>query len=206
LTIGEMAMLFNAERKINVDLTVVRMEGWRRHWFYDRTGMTWVNPSPNMRSLTQALLYPGIGLLETTNVSVGRGTDQPFEWIGAPWLDGRALAAALAKHRLSGVRFVPTIRTPASSTHANKPCDGIQIIVDDWASFEPLQTGLTIAVELRRLFPMAWEVDRYGRLLGHKATLDALKSGESVDAIAKSWQADLNSFAAVRAKYLLYPD
>jgi uncharacterized protein YbbC (DUF1343 family) len=112
----------------------------------------------------------------------------------------------LAKHRLSGVRFVPTIRTPASSTHANKPCDGIQIIVDDWASFEPLQTGLTIAVELRRLFPMAWEVDRYGRLLGHKATLDALKSGESVDAIAKSWQADLNSFAAVRAKYLLYPD
>src|SRR4029078_7981145 len=117
LTVGELARLFNDERKLAGDLAVGKVEGWRRADFYDQTLLPWVNPSPNMRSLTQAFLYPGIGLLETTNVSVGRGTDPPFEWVCAPWLDGRKLAAALAERRLPGVRFVPVTRTPTSSVH-----------------------------------------------------------------------------------------
>jgi uncharacterized protein YbbC (DUF1343 family) len=204
LTVGELARLFKDERHIDVDLDVVKCEGWHRTDFYDKTGLPWVNPSPNMRSLTQALLYPGIGLLETTNISVGRGTDQPFEWIGAPWLDGPRLAAALAERHVPGVRFVPVSRTPASSTHAKKDCGGIQIIVDDWATFEPVRTGLTIAVELRRLFPNDWKIDRYNRLLGHAATFAGLKAGASAEELERGWQTDLDAFKARRQKYLLY--
>jgi uncharacterized protein YbbC (DUF1343 family) len=204
LTVGELARLFKDERKIDVDLDVVKCEGWHRADFYDKTRLPWVNPSPNMRSLTQALLYPGIGLLETTNVSVGRGTDQPFEWIGAPWLDGPRLAAALTERRLPGVRFVPVSRTPASSTHAKKECGGIQIIVDDWAAFEPVHTGLTIAVELHRLYPTEWHMDRYNRLLGHAATYEGLKAGKSAEELERGWQADLEAFKLRRQKYLLY--
>ncbi len=204
LTVGELARLFKDERHLDVELEVVKCEGWHRADFYDKTLLPWVNPSPNMRSLTQALLYPGIGLLETTNVSVGRGTDQPFEWIGAPWLDGRRLAAALAERRLPGVRFVPVSRTPSSSTHAKKECGGVQIIVDDWAAFEPVHTGLTIAVELRRLYPTDWAVDRYNRLLVHRATFEGLKAGKSAEELERGWQAELDAFKARRQKYLLY--
>ena len=108
MTVGELARLFNAERKLGADLEVVRMEGWQRSDFYDSTGLPWINPSPNLRSLTEALLYPGIGLLETTNVSVGRGTDRPFEWVGAPWIDGRKLAAALAEENLPVFALFPS--------------------------------------------------------------------------------------------------
>src|SRR4029077_16305823 len=153
LTVGELARLFNAERKIGADLEVVRLEGWRRGDFYDRTGLAWVNPSPNLRSLTEALLYPGIGLLETTNVSVGRGTDRPFEWVGAPWIDGRKLAAAMNKEGLPGVRFVPLRLTPNAGVHKGKECDGVQLFVDDWERFQPVRTGLALASALRRLFP-----------------------------------------------------
>jgi uncharacterized protein YbbC (DUF1343 family)/CubicO group peptidase (beta-lactamase class C family) len=204
LTVGELARMFKDERKFDVELEVVQVEGWRRTDFYDKTLLPWLNPSPNMRSLTQALLYPGIGLLETTNVSVGRGTDQPFEWIGAPWLDGRKLAAVLVERNLPGVRFVPVARTPASSTHAKKECGGVQIIVDDWATFEPVRTGLTIAVELHRLFPKDWNVDRYKTLLVNAATLEGLKAGKSADDLEKDWQPALDEFKARRQKYLLY--
>src|SRR5262249_26202983 len=179
LTIGELALLFNRERAINADLEVIRLEGWRRGDTYDRTGLLWVNPSPNMRSLTAALLYPGIGLLETTNLSVGRGTDRPFELIGAPWLDGRRLAEALAQSRLQGVRFVPTRLTPSGSVHAGKECGGVQIIVDDWQRFAPLETGLAIACQLKRLYPADWQSKRYLVLLAHPPTFEALERGDS---------------------------
>jgi uncharacterized protein YbbC (DUF1343 family)/CubicO group peptidase (beta-lactamase class C family) len=204
LTVGELARLFKDERHIDVDLDVVRCEGWHRADFYDKTLLPWVDPSPNMRSLTQALLYPGTGLLETTNVSVGRGTDQPFEWFGAPWIDGPRLAAALADRRLAGVRFVPVSRTPVSSTHAKKDCGGVQVIVDDWDTFEPVRTGITIAVELHRLYPNEWMIDRYNRLLGHAATFEGIKAGKSADELEHGWQADLDAFKARRRKYLLY--
>jgi uncharacterized protein YbbC (DUF1343 family) len=206
LTVGELARLFNDERKIGADLEVVAMEGWRREDFYDRTGLTWVNPSPNLRGLTAAFLYPGIGLLETTNLSVGRGTDRPFEWIGAPWLDGPKLAAALNSAGLSGVRFVPVNLTPSSSVHAKKPCGGVQIIVDDWTRFNPLRTGLTVALSLRDLFPEQWETKNYDRLLVHKATYEAFKAGTPVAELERSWAADVKAFRARRAPHLLYPE
>ncbi len=204
MTFGELAGLFNRERKIHADLEVIRMVGWHRADLYDRTGLNWINPSPNMRSLAAALLYPGIGLLETTNLSVGRGTDRPFEMIGAPWLDGRRLAEALAGAGLAGVRFVPTRFTPASSTFAGKECGGVQIYLDDWQRFSPLDTGLTVAYQLHRLYPKEWQVQRYGRLLGHPATLEALQRGESPAQIRQLWKPGLEAFLATRKGFLLY--
>ncbi|HJZ90112.1 MAG TPA: exo-beta-N-acetylmuramidase NamZ domain-containing protein [Gemmataceae bacterium] len=206
MTVGELAKLFVAERKLNVELEVVKCEGWKRGDFFDRTGLTWVNPSPNMRNLTAALLYPGIGPLETTNLSVGRGTKRPFEWIGAPWLDGPKLAGALNAAGLSGVRFVSVNLTPASSVHAKKPCGGVQIIVDDWNRFNPLRTGLTVAATLRDLFPDHWEMKNYDRLLVHKASYDAFKAGKPVAEIEKAWAGDLKAFRARRSPHLLYPE
>jgi uncharacterized protein YbbC (DUF1343 family) len=206
LTVGELARLFNAERKIGADLEVVRMEGWRRGDLYDRTNLDWVNPSPNLRSLTEALLYPGIGLLETTNVSVGRGTDRPFEWVGAPWLDGRRLAAELRGEGLPGVRFVPLRLTPAASVHQGKECGGVQLIVDDWATFRPVDTGLAVACALRRLYPDAWDVDKFDRLLGHKATWEAVKRGVPWRELQRGWQPDLERFRERRRPYLLYAE
>jgi uncharacterized protein YbbC (DUF1343 family)/CubicO group peptidase (beta-lactamase class C family) len=206
MTIGELARLYNAERKIGADLDVVPLQNWRRDAFYDRTNLAWVNPSPNLRSLTEAFLYPGIGLLETTNVSVGRGTDRPFEWVGAPWLDGRRLAAALTAERLPGVRFVPLRLTPTASVHKGQDCGGVQLIVDDWARFQPVRTGLAIACALRRLYPDAWQIDRYDRLLAHKATWEGVRRGADWRDLEQAWQADLDAFRNVRRRYLLYPE
>jgi uncharacterized protein YbbC (DUF1343 family)/CubicO group peptidase (beta-lactamase class C family) len=206
LTVGELARLYNAERHLGADLEVVRLEGWRRGDFYDRTNLAWVNPSPNLRSLTQELLYPGVGLLETTNVSVGRGTDQPFEWVGAPWIDGRRLAAALREEGLPGVRFVPLRLTPTYSVHRGKECGGVQLIVDDWSAFRPVRTGLALACTLRRLYPDAWQPDRFDELLAHKATWEGVKRGVPWQELARGWQADLERFRERRRPYLLYPE
>lgn len=205
LTVGELARLFNAERKLNADLHVIALEGWRRSDFWDQTGLVWVNPSPNMRSLTQALLYPGIGLLETTNVSVGRGTDTPFEVIGAPWLDGRRLALALDRVGLSGVRFVPIRFTPASSKHAGQRCGGVNIIITDRAGFDPLVTGLTIACQLRALYPKEWDVEGYGRLLGNAAVLAAIRAHKPAPQLLPLYAAGLEQFRERRRAFLLYP-
>jgi uncharacterized protein YbbC (DUF1343 family)/CubicO group peptidase (beta-lactamase class C family) len=206
LTVGELAKLFVAEKKLDVELEVVKIENWRRGDLFDRTGLAWVNPSPNLRSLTQALLYPGVGLLETTNLSVGRGTDRPFEWVGAPWLDGPKLAAALNRRGLPGVRFVPVMLTPTASVHKEKSCSGVQIIIDDWRRFQPLRTGLTLAVELRTLFPDEWDMKNYDRLLGHRATFAAVRDGKPAAEIEKLWQPGLRAFAERRKKCLLYDE
>jgi uncharacterized protein YbbC (DUF1343 family)/CubicO group peptidase (beta-lactamase class C family) len=204
MTLGELALLFNKERNIGAELEVVRMEGWRREELYDRTALEWVNPSPNMRSLTAALLYPGVGLLETTNVSVGRGTDRPFEQFGAPWIDGRALARALNDAGLRGVRFVPVRFTPASSTQAKKECGGVQVFIDDWSRFESLPVGFTIAAALRRLYPKDWQVKGYNRLLGNDEVFAALQKGEAAEKLLERGAAERRAFRKVRAKYLLY--
>jgi uncharacterized protein YbbC (DUF1343 family) len=159
-----------------------------------------------MRGLTAALLYPGIGLLETTNVSVGRGTERPFEWVGAPWIDGSKLAGSLNAAGLSGVRFVPVNLTPASSVHAKKPCGGVQIIIDDWSRLDPLRTGLTVAAKLRDLFPEQWQTERFDRLLVHKATYEAFKAGKPVDDLMRAWSSDLQAFRDRRKAFLLYPE
>jgi uncharacterized protein YbbC (DUF1343 family)/CubicO group peptidase (beta-lactamase class C family) len=204
MTLGELALFYNRERQINADLEVIRIEGWNRADLFDRTDLIWVNPSPNMRTLAAALLYPGVGLLETTNISVGRGTDRPFELFGAPWLDGRRLAEALAGSHLPGVRFVATRFTPKSSTHAGKECGGVQIFIDDWRQFQSLPVGITIAYHLHKLYPEQWQIKGYNRLLANSPTLEALERGDSPEQIMKLWQADLERFQEVRKKYLLY--
>lgn len=204
MTIGELAMLFNRERNINADLQVIKMEGWRRASYYDDASLAWVNPSPNMRSLTEALLYPGIGLLETTNLSVGRGTDTPFEVIGAPWVDALKLAEALNRAGLGGVRFVPIRFTPRASKFSGEECGGVNIIITDRGSFRPVATGLEIAYHLNRLHPGAWKVEDYNRLLANRAVLAALKAGKTPAEVAGVWQPGLAEFARVRQKYLIY--
>ncbi|HEV2829532.1 MAG TPA: exo-beta-N-acetylmuramidase NamZ domain-containing protein [Pyrinomonadaceae bacterium] len=204
MTIGELAKLFNQERNIGCDLKVVEMEGWRRRMWLDETNLVWVNPSPNMRSLTEATLYPGIGLLETTNVSVGRGTDTPFEVVGAPWIDGQQLAAYLNSLRIFGVRFVPIRFTPAASVFKGEECGGVNVIITDRARFRPVTTGLEMAVALRKLYPAQWKVDSYLRLLANADTLERLKRGESVNDIMRSWVAPLGDFNTRRARVLIY--
>jgi uncharacterized protein YbbC (DUF1343 family)/CubicO group peptidase (beta-lactamase class C family) len=203
LTIGELGQLYNDERHLNADLRVIKMEGWRRAMWFDSTGLVWINPSPNMRSLTEAALYPGIGLLETTNLSVGRGTDTPFELLGAPWLDGQRLASYLNAKRIAGARFIPIRFTPKSSVFKNEECGGINVLITDRAQFQAVQTGLQIAVALHVLFP-EWKVDSYARLLVSADTLDRLKRGESVDEIVRSLAPGIDSFRETRRKYLLY--
>jgi len=204
MTIGELAQLFDQERQIGCDLRVIKMDGWQRPMWFDETNLTWVNPSPNMRSLTEATLYPGIGLLETTNVSVGRGTDTPFEVIGAPWIDGQQLAAYLNSRRIPGVRFIPVRFTPRSSVFKDEECGGINIIITERARFRPVANGLEIAGALNRLFIAEWKIDGYLRLLVNADTLARLKRGESVDEIVRSWATPLDNFRRTRAKYLLY--
>jgi uncharacterized protein YbbC (DUF1343 family)/CubicO group peptidase (beta-lactamase class C family) len=204
LTLGELAQLYNGERHIGVDLEVIRCEGWQRDQHFDATGLTWINPSPNMRSLRQAELYPGIGLLETTNLSVGRGTDTPFEVIGAPWLDARRLATGLAAERLEGVVFVPVRFIPNASVHANKECAGVQIIVTDRARFRAVRTGLAIARQLRILHEMDWQIARFPVLLANERVFEAVKAGRSLDEIESEYREDLGQFERTRMKFLLY--
>ena len=179
MTIGELARLYNEERHLNADVRVIQMENWRRSMWFDATGLTWINPSPNMRSLTEATLYPGIGLLETTNLSVGRGTDTPFEIIGAPWLDGQRLASYLNARRLPGVRFVPVSFKPNASVFKNEECRGINIVIVDRGRFQPLVTGIEVAVALHSLFATDWKVDSYLRLLVNSDSLERLKRGRN---------------------------
>ncbi len=204
MTVGELAQLFNVERGIKADLQVVKVENWRREQWFDETGLVWINPSPNMRSLTEATLYPGIGLLEVTNVSVGRGTDTPFEVIGAPWIDGRKLAAALNSARLPGVRFVPISFTPRLSVHKDVNCGGINIIITDRAQFEPITTGLEIAAQLLKLYPKEFEAHKFNRLLVNQKVFDAFKQGSEGKALRQVWETELAAFRAIRRKYLLY--
>lgn len=204
LTIGELGQMMNADRKIGADLRVVKMENWSRSMWFDETGQTWVNPSPNMRSLTQATLYPGIGLLETTNLSVGRGTDTPFEVIGAPWLDGQRLAKHLNERGLRGVRFVPVRFKPKASVFKDEDLGGVNIVITDRSQFKSVRTGIEIAAALRKLYPTEWNVERYGRLLVNGEILAAVTRGDSPEAIERSWQMGITDFNRRRASYLLY--
>lgn len=204
MTVGELARLFKGEYGVDCELTVVPVEGWRRSMWWDETGLMWVNPSPNMRNLTQAVLYPAIGMIEFSNVSVGRGTDQPFEFLGAPWVDGRQLAAALNNAALPGLRFVPITFMPESSRFKNERCEGVYILVTDRERIEPVRSGLTIAWHLRRLFGGAFQVDRVNRLLMSDRLLTALKETDDPDRLPELWAEDVESFEAVRRAYLLY--
>ena len=204
MTIGELAVLFNAERKIGADLTVVKMSGYVRDLWYDETGLPWVNPSPNLRSVTEAALYPGIGLLETTNVSVGRGTDVPFEQFGAPWMDGPRVAATLNVRGIPGVRFTPVRFTPSSSVFRGESCSGVRITLVDRDALNAVALGFHVATALRGLHPKEWKADRFDRLLVNAAALARFTRGDTAGEITGAWAAGAMEFEATREKYLLY--
>jgi uncharacterized protein YbbC (DUF1343 family)/CubicO group peptidase (beta-lactamase class C family) len=204
LTMGEMARLLNDEKKIGVDLTVVRTENWRRDFWYDETGLAWVNPSPNMRNLNQATLYPGVGSVEYSNISVGRGTDQPFEQLGAPWIDGPRLAAALNARRLPGIRFYPVTFTPSSSKYANQACQGVFMVVTNRALLSPTRVGLEIAGALFTLFGDRYELANTDLLVGSRDSLERVRRGEDPAVVAARWSDDEARWRRLRSKYLLY--
>jgi uncharacterized protein YbbC (DUF1343 family)/CubicO group peptidase (beta-lactamase class C family) len=204
LTMGELAKLFNAENRIGCDLTVVEMTGWKRDQWFDETALRWVNPSPNMRNQIQATLYPGIGAIEGTNISVGRGTDTPFEQVGAPWIDGARLAAELNARRMPGVSFYPLTFTPSSSKYQGELCQGIFIVVLDRAALRPVRVGIEIASALYRLYPSQYKVEAGLTLIGSRDTLARLRSGEDPASIAASWSADQARWRLLRAPYLIY--
>lgn len=204
MTVGELARMFAKENKLAADLEVVEVANWRRGQYWDATGLVWTNPSPNMRSLTQAVLYPGVGLLETTNVSVGRGTDTPFEVIGAPWIDAVKLAQHLNAQNLPGTAFVPIRFTPDASKFEGEACQGVNIIITDRAEFRSLPVGFALALALRELFPDDWEMDRYNRLLGSDKVLAAIKNGESLTAVEETYAHELGEFESRRQEFLIY--
>ena len=206
MTIGELALMFKAELQLDIDLEIIPMEGWSRADYFDTTGLKWINPSPNMRSLTEAILYPGIGLLETTNLSVGRGTDTPFELFGAPWLDGKRFARELNRLNLPGVEFKAIQFTPDSSKFAGELCEGISILITDRERFESVRTGIEIALQLRRLYPQDWEIDAYDRLLVNQAVLTAIRLGRPFAEIESVYHAGLTEFMQRRSQYLIYHD
>ncbi|MGI8493895.1 MAG: exo-beta-N-acetylmuramidase NamZ domain-containing protein, partial [Pyrinomonadaceae bacterium] len=204
MTIGELAQMMNAEKKIGADLRVVKMENWTRPMWFDQTMQTWTNPSPNVRSLTEATFYPGIGLLETTNLSVGRGTDTPFEVVGAPYIDGQKLAAFLNAKNLPGVRFVPIKFKPNASVFAGATLGGINIIITNRAGFKSVQTGIEIASALRALYPNDWKMENYNRLLANSEIYEKIMHGDAPDEIEKTLRKNLSEFMARRASFLLY--
>ncbi|MDE2658302.1 MAG: DUF1343 domain-containing protein [Verrucomicrobiota bacterium] len=203
MTAGELARMINAERDLGVELQIVKIEGWKRSQWFDATGQPWTNPSPNMRNLTQALLYPGVGLLETA-MSVGRGTDTPFEVIGAPYIDDVKLANRLNALGQAGVRFVPIRFTPSASIHADEPCGGVNIIITDRRNLRAVPLGIDIARVLHELYPKKFPLAKVGRLLCHPPTLEALGQGKTLAQIEALWKTDLANFTPRRAKHLLY--
>jgi uncharacterized protein YbbC (DUF1343 family)/CubicO group peptidase (beta-lactamase class C family) len=205
MTVGELARLFNAERKLNASLEVIRVEGWNPGQWMDQTGLPWINPSPNMRSLTEATLYPGVGLLEFCAVSVGRGTGTPFEVLGAPYIDDLALAAELNRSGLPGVRFLPIRFTPTASVFAGKECGGVQILLTDRTQFRAADLGVLLATTLQRKYPDQLQVDRMQRLLMSPLVLEAIKAGCSLGDIRVLWNAPVTQFESRRREHLLYP-
>lgn len=203
MTMGELARLLNTEREIGADLRVATMAGWQRDLWQDQTGQRWVNPSPNIRDLTAAALYPAIGLLEGTNVSVGRGTAEPFHIVGAPWIDGRALADRLEALQLpsmkyEAVEFAPNDRR---QPYAGQTCNGIRVLVEERADTVPTALAVELIRALRSMYPKQWEFRKLDALLARPDLLDAIE--DQAEELESLWQPD-PEFFEVRAKYLLY--
>lgn len=204
MTVGELAKLYRSERKIEADLIVVPCEGWRRADLFDRTGLVWVDPSPNIRSLTEAFLYPGVCWFEATEMAHGRGTDTPFEKIGAPWIEPSRFALELNRLRLPGVRFVPIRFRPTARQHAGRECGGVHILLKDWSAADPIDIALGLAVTLQKMYPGRWGDEGFLKLVADRATRRAILEGKSIPEIKSLWSGELESFREVRRKYLIY--
>lgn len=204
MTVGELAALFNAEYRIGADLRVVKMEGYDRGSWFDETGLAWINPSPNLRSLTQAALYPGVALAEGANVSVGRGTETPFEILGAPWIDGKSLARRLNERQITGVRFSPVDFKPVTDIYKKRLCRGVKVSLTDRHLLDSPLLGIEILSALYRLHPKDFAIDDTLGLVGDRSILAAIKEGQDPRSIAHSWQGPLDSFVLLRSRFLLY--
>jgi uncharacterized protein YbbC (DUF1343 family) len=204
MTMGELARMFNAENKIGADLHVISMKHWRRSETYDETGLRWIGPSPNLRTLKAAFFYPGIEILQEGGVSVGRGTDTPFEIVGAPWIRGADLAADLNRREIPGVTFSTTIFTPNEGLYNGQYCQGVSIAISDRESLRSIRVGLEIADALHRMYPKEFHLEKIILLLGSRATIEALARRDAPAEIIRRWAPELEKFRAVREKYLLY--
>jgi uncharacterized protein YbbC (DUF1343 family) len=204
MTVGELAKLFAAERAPTANLEVIACDGWKREMWFDETAVPWTNPSPNMRSLQAALLYPGVGLLEFCNESVGRGTDRPFEIFGAPYIDDAKFATAIAAANLPGLRVIPVRFTPNASVFKGQECKGVQFIVTDRQSFAPVDLGIVLATTLHAFYPRELKIEKLSRLLAEPATLDAIRAGKSLPEIKALWAPARERFATLRDRCLLY--
>jgi uncharacterized protein YbbC (DUF1343 family) len=204
MTLGEMAQMFNAEKKIGCDLHVIRMQNWQRRFWFSHTGLPWVNPSPNLRSPEAGLLYPGLEILQAGGVSVGRGTNRPFKLLGSPWIRGEEFAAYLNRRAIPGVRFEPEKFTPDSGLYKGELCDGAKVVLTDRDSLQSLRMGIEIASALEKLYPDKFEAIKTLDLLGNAGTARQLAAGADPETIVASWNKDLEAFRKVRAKYLLY--
>ena len=204
LTIGELAQFFNAENHINCDLHVVAMKNWHRNYFFESTGARWIPPSPNLRTLKGAVLYPGIEILQNAGVSVGRGTEAPFEEFGAPWIDGQAVAAALDSRHLAGVTFKNQPFIPVGGLYSGQRCGGVGMRITDRQAVRAMRVGLEIAAILKKFYPDRFDPEKLLLLVGNAETIRQLQAGLAADQIVASWSPDLANFEAARRKYFLY--
>lgn len=206
MTMGELARFYNMELNINADLYIFGLHDWKRAMWFDETGLPWVPPSPNMPRLSTAMVYPGMCLFEGTNLSIGRGTSLPFETIGAPWIDGKALADALTALKLDGVNFQSIEFTPSVDKYADQKCFGVQLQVTDRRTFRPVTAALHLLRTMREMYPtrFEWNVASFNRLMGDASVMEKIDRGESVSAIMQSWQSELDLFLHIRNKYLMY--
>ena len=204
MTVGELARMFNVEKRIGAKLHVIKMHGYERTDWYDESGLLWVSPSPNLRTLTEAILYPGVGMVEGANMSVGRGTGTPFELLGAPWINGEELASYLNNRNIQGIQFMPVEFTPNSSLFKNQLCRGIRIVLLDRKVLDSPALGIEIASALHRLYPGNFQIDKTLGLIGSREVLQAIKNGQDPISIVQNWQGALEDFCKVRSKYLLY--
>ena len=207
MTMGELAQYFNGEEKLGADLTVIKMEGWKRQLWWDGTGLPWVNPSPNIRSLTQNLVYLGTGLLEGTNVNVKGPVEQPFVRFGAPWIVSTDLARYLNNRQIPGLTFMAISYVPSGEEHypyRGQRVEGVEVIVTDRTQVDAPQLGIETVSALWKLYPTHFDIDRVDRLLLNKTVLEQIKKGADPHDIAASWQPELNAYKARRIKYLIY--
>jgi uncharacterized protein YbbC (DUF1343 family) len=204
LTLGELARLINAEQKLGADLKVVAMQGYQRDYWYDQTSLDWVPPSPNLRTLAQTALYPGVALVEGANVSVGRGTEHPFEWVGAPWIDAAVLVRELRARKLPGVSVAPVDFTPSDSVYKNQVCHGVRFTITDRSALQAAQLGIELTGALQRLYGTRFELDKTVGMIGSRAVVQALREGIDARKINGIWLPQTQAFAQRSKAWRLY--
>ena len=205
MTPGELALLFKADEKMQLNLNIIKMEGWKREMWFDETGIPWVNPSPNIRNMNQASLYPGLGLFERLNVANKRGLPSPFEMIGAPWINAYDFVNSLNKYNLPGVNFTPIKFSPEEHKYSNELCEGIYITITDREKLEPVKLGFIIIITLYKMYPEEFDINKLWHITRSKGLIQEIKNDPSIAELIRYWNNDLDIFRNKRGQYLLYP-